>query len=405
MTRLNNRPNELELGVLWESHTSEWRNPFEVVSQWQNIKPLDSKLLDYKTTGRWWEILDATRSTLLVTREYEHTVMALTVLDGIPIISYMQLPHPSGIAINLKKKMVHIASTRNPNLIFDFAPVSGYLSRRDLSLKPKEAEDYLTTLLPKRVRFYPGCFYIHDLALIDGKLYANSVGQNAVVYLGDDSHFERVWWPHCIENEGKPAFDRNYIQLNSIAPGIDISTSYFSASTNKISARRPGHQNFQVDRRGVIFSGRTREPVASGLTRPHSARIHNGQLFVDDSGYGQLVVVDNSEINTIACLPGWTRGLALYEKIAFVGSSRVIPRFRQYAPGLNVNESKCGIHAVDLQTGHILASLFWPYGNQIFAIELAPRNLTSGFPLRLRSKRSPEREKKLFYTFQYEKAK
>ncbi len=396
-------PNAQELDELWQGHASEWRNPVEIASQWQNIKPLDVNLLEYKTTGPWWDILDETQSTLLVTREYEHLVMAITVRNEKPLISYLQLPHPSGMAVNVKKRTIHIASTRNPNLLFDFAPVSGFISRRDISLKAGEMETYVTTLLPKRIRFYPGCFYMHDLALINGKLYANSVGQNAVVNLSDDGGSERVWWPQCIEKKGVPIFERNHIQLNSIAAGSSIEKSYFSASSEKISTRRPGHKNFPVDRRGVIFSGETREPIAYGLTRPHSARLYNGRIYVDDSGYGELVIVDGAKTSTVARLPGWTRGLAFHKDIAFVGSSRIIPRFRQYAPGLDVNKSKCGLHAVDLKSGKILASLYWLYGNQIFAMELVPRNITSGFPTRLGSKNISRQEKNMFYSFQLER--
>ena len=44
-----------------------------------------------------------------------------------------------------------------------------------------------------------------------------------------------------------------------------MAVSYFSASTDTVSARRPGHRNFAVNRRGVIFSGATRE-VSAELT-------------------------------------------------------------------------------------------------------------------------------------------
>lgn len=403
MMRGKHSPNAQKLDKLWQGHASEWRNPVEIASQWQNVKPVDVNLLEYKTTGPWWDILDKTQSTMLVTREYEHLAMAITVWNHKPLMSYMQLPHPSGIAVDMKKKTIHIASTRNPNLLFDFGPVSGVLPRYDINLTEKKAETYLTTLLPKRIRFYPGCFYMHDLAFINGKLHANSVGQNAVIHLGDNGDFERAWWPHCIEKKGDPIFERNHIQLNSIAAGSSIEKSYFSASSDKVSARRPGHKNFPVDRRGVIFSGQTREPVAYGLTRPHSARLYDKHIYVDDSGYGELVIVENPKIQTVTRLPGWTRGLAFHKNIAFVGSSRVIPRFQQYAPGLDVDKSKCGLHAVDLKSGQILASLYWPYGNQIFAIELAPRNMTSGFPMQLGKTDVSEQQKKLFYSFQLER--
>jgi uncharacterized protein (TIGR03032 family) len=389
-----------DLKELWNRHDSEWRDPFQVVAQWQNDESIDPRLLEYTVTGNWWQILEETLSTLIVTREYEHLALAISVLNGKPLISYLQLPHPSGIAVSIKEKKVFIASTRNPNLIFDFSPVSEYINRHEVTITPQEKEYYLTSLIPKCIRFYPGCFYIHDLGMIDGKLYASSVGQNAIVHLADDGHFERVWWPRCIEKQGKPTFDSNYIQLNSIAAGSTVSGSCFTASASTISAYRPGHKKFLVDRCGVIFSGETREPLVSGLTRPHSARFHQGRLFVDDSGYGKLVAVDEAGIETIACLPGWTRGLTFHNNIAFVGTSHVIPKFHFYAPGLDVNKSECGIHAVDLTTGQILGSLYWPFGNQIFAIELVPRDFTSGFPLKLGRKRSSDRERKLFYLFQ-----
>ncbi len=405
MTRLDSMSGKQRRRELWQIHDSEWRNPFEVISQWQNVKPADPNLLHFEATDDWWRILDETESTLLVTREYEHLIIAMTVVDDRPLISYLQLPHPSGIAVNAEKKVVYVASTRNPNLIFDFGPVAGNLYRRDVMMEAKEAESYIGMLLPQRIRFYPGCFYMHDLSIIKGRLYANSVGQNTIVRLDNDGGFKRVWWPRCIEKLGKPIFDRNYIQLNSIAAGSSISQSYFSASADKISVRRPGHRNFPVNRRGVIFSGQTREPIVSGLTRPHSARLYKGKIFVDDSGYGELVTVDDSKVLTVTRLPGWTRGLAFHKNIAFVGSSRVLPRFEQYAPGLDSNRTRCGLHAVDLKSGQIQASLYWSYGNQIFAIELIPRNLTIGFPIKIGNKPSSTRGKNIFYSFHFQRLK
>lgn len=58
--------------------------------------------------------------------------------------------------------------------------------------------------------------------------------------------------------------------------------------------------------------------------------------------------------------------------MAIVGVSRVIPRFRQYAPGLDVEKSRCGLLALDVRSGQILAEIYWPSGNQIFAIEALP---------------------------------
>jgi hypothetical protein len=84
--------------------------------------------------------------------------------------------------------------------------------------------------------------------------------------------------------------------------------------------------------------------------------------------------------------------------VAFVGTSRVIPRFASYAPGLNVHQSRCGLHAVDLGTGEVIGSLLWPAGNQIFAVESIPASISSGFAFAA-SPRSPARARRLFYRF------
>lgn len=383
------------LDGLWAHHHAEWRDPMQIVSLWEGAAEIDRALLAFRTRGAWWDVLEQAQITLIVTREYEHLALALTVAEGRPAISYLRLPHPSGVAFDAARGIVHIASTRNPNQVIDFEPATGALARLDAD--PADVAGH--PLVPVRARFYPGSLYLHDLALVGGDLYANSVGQNAVVRLSDDGAHARVWYPRCIERDGTPVFGQNHIQLNSIAAGKSLETSFFSASSDKLSARRPGHRNFPVDRRGVVFSGATREPIARGLTRPHSARLHDGKIWVDNSGYGELGVVEDVGFTVVARLPGWTRGLAFHDGIAFVGTSRVIPRFRQYAPGLDVDKSRCGLHAVDVRTGEILGSITWAQGNQIFAVEALPQSFTTGFPFRSGGRRH-EREKNLFYAFE-----
>jgi hypothetical protein len=66
--------------------------------------------------------------------------------------------------------------------------------------------------------------------------------------------------------------------------------------------------------------------------------------------------------------------------LAFVGTSRVIPRYRRYAPGLDPDGCETGVHAVDLARGRVVGSLVWPDGNQIFAIAGLDRGASPGFP-------------------------
>ena len=390
-----------DLGALWARHNADWRDPAQIVGHWRDAVESDPKLLRYTVRGSWWETLEKTGITLLVTREYEHLVMAIRAAPGVSAISYMCMPHPSGIAVNRGSGMVYISSTRNPNQLYEFLPVISMMPRLDVNVESLEG----CPLVPVRSHFYPGCLYMHDLALIDNALYANSVGQNCVIRLHDNGSYERVWWPRCIETENGPAFGQNYIQLNSIAAGDDLKSSFFSASADKLSSVRPGHKNFPVDKRGVIFSGSTREVILRGLTRPHSARLYKGKIWVANSGYGEFGFIENGGFSPILKLPGWTRGLCLYKNIAFIGTSRIIPRFLQYAPGLDADSSLCGIYAVDIKSGQVLGSLIWPYGNQIFAIDWILSQVSFGFPFSINASRTANRKKTLFYAFETDAAK
>ncbi len=382
--------------ALHQSQHRAWRDPARVIDHPFQPGPVDPRLFQHRVQGPWWDILDECKITLLLTREHEHLILALRPGPAAGRVSYLSIPHPSGLAVDLVRGVVHVASTRNPNQVFDLMPVSGTRDRFDHSGPETDRE-----LVPVRSRFYPGCLYLHDLALIGGELFANAVGENAVVRLGDDGRAERAWWPRCIEAPGGPLFGRNHIQLNSIAPGPDLAGSFFSASSSRVSRRRPGHLNYPVDGQGVIFSGASREPIATGLTRPHSARLDRGTVWVDNSGYGELGIARDGRFEAVARLPGWTRGLCILGDLAFVGTSRVIPKYRAYAPGLDVDSSHCGIHAVDLRTGAIRAGLTWPYGNQVFAIDWLPAGSSGGFPW-LASRDRPGLIKKLFYAYDTE---
>jgi uncharacterized protein (TIGR03032 family) len=322
----------------------DWfRDPSQIVGLWSG-RDFHPRLLEAEADKGWKKTLERLDVTLLVSREYEHMVLALEPGRT----TWMAIPHPSGLLVDRRTNTLHVASTRNPNVLMEF---KGEI------------------LLPARARFLPGALYLHELALIGNNLYGNSVGQNAIVSLGEKDGAKRVWWPACVERGGRPVFNKNHIQLNSIAAGKTLADSFFSATSDKIERKVPGDPTFPVDRRGVIFSGATREPVVRGLTRPHSARLRKGELWVDNSGYGEVWRGKPGKCAPFARFTGWTRGLCFVQDVLFVGVSKVLPRFQAYAPGLRLRESWCGLAAIDSRSGKLLGKIKWPHGNQIFAID------------------------------------
>jgi uncharacterized protein (TIGR03032 family) len=370
------------------------REPAQIVAFAEEPARVAPRLLEYRADDSFWALLHELGIRLIVSREYEHVLVALGAGSRGPEVSYLGLPHPSGIAVDRRRGAVHVACTRNPNLLLELRPATSFMKRQETARPEGRGGE----LVPTRARFLPGCLYLHDLALIGSELHGNAVGENAVVRLHYDREPDHVWWPRAIERRGRPVFSRNHIQLNSIAAGKDLEGSFFSASSARIGRKVPGDADYPVDGRGVIFSGRTREPVVHGLTRPHSARLHEGKLWVDNSGYGEVGLVSGGRFEPFAKLPGWTRGLCFRGDVVFVSTSRVLERFRNYAPGLDVATSRCAVHALDARSGALLGRLEWPAGDQVFALDWVDAAFSTGLPYRY-AKGARDDASPIFYLF------
>src|SRR5262249_32757421 len=117
---------------------------------------------------------------------------------------------------------------------------------------------------------------------------------------------------------------------------------------------------------GCLIHVPTGTTVARGFAMPHSPRVHQGRVWLLDSGTGRLVTVEPStaRVETVAEFPGYTRGLAFHGGFAFVGLSRI----RETAvfggvPIASRHEAlQCGVAVVDLATGRRLAHLQFQSG-------------------------------------------
>lgn len=112
---------------------------------------------------------------------------------------------------------------------------------------------------------------------------------------------------------------------------------------------------------GCIMDVRSDAMVTEDLSMPHSPRLHNGQLWVLDSGRGQLCRVDQQtgKREAVAFLPGFARGLAFHGHYALIGLS--LPRDGSFS-GLELDgelakrdaEPWCGVQVVDTRNGDIV---------------------------------------------------
>lgn len=380
----------------WERQRMALRSPRQILGPTFEEAGIAKEAARVRVRGAFVELLEQLQVVLLVSREYENLVVALRAQGGRLLQSFLPIPHPSGMALCRQRGRLYVAATRNPNYLAEFIPVSS----------PHHPGSWWAQ---SRTKFYPGHYYFHDLVCDQGQLYANSVGQNGVIRVDFDrpEPEELCWWPRCVEDEqGRPNTSLNYLQLNSIALGSPWDQSLLTASCATPSRRRPWHLNYPVDGRGVLFSAATREVVGRGLTRPHSARFYQGQVWVNNSGYGQLGYFQGDQFCPVWSFDSWTRGLAFHPaQVAWVGLSRVLPKYAHYAPGLQAGRQCCGLVALCLRTRRVLGSLTWPSGNQIFAIEWADAALSQGFPLQhIRPDQKRDREQHYRYQAHERKA-
>src|SRR5262249_19569801 len=111
---------------------------------------------------------------------------------------------------------------------------------------------------------------------------------------------------------------------------------------------------------GIVIDVESGETGLRGLSMPHSPRWHGGRPWLAQSGQGSLAAsdVETGEMETIAELPGFTRGLAFSGDLAFVGLSQI----RETAtfgglPIEKLDERLCGVWVVNIASGDVVAFL------------------------------------------------
>ncbi|MEL6566772.1 MAG: TIGR03032 family protein [Pseudomonadota bacterium] len=199
---------------------------------------------------------------------------------------------------------------------------------------------------------------IHDVVLgAEGRPNFVVTRFNCVAELDETASFRPVWRPPFIDRIA--AEDRCHLNGLAAANGV-LCYATAVARTNLAEAWRDGRREG-----GIVMSIPDDEIVATGLSMPHSPRLHRGELYVLNAGSGEFGRVDlaTGKFEPIAFCRGFLRGLALVGNYAIVGAS--LPRRASAFEGLVLQErleregvgAKCSISIVNLQTGDVEHSL------------------------------------------------
>jgi len=195
----------------------------------------------------------------------------------------------------------------------------------------------------------------HDLGLLkDGRIVFVNTSYNCLATPSDRHSFTPLWKPPFISKIVRE--DRCHLNGLAMADGVPRYVTAVSRS-DTIDGWR--------DRRfdgGIVLDVQSGEIVAGGLSMPHSPRLHDGRLWLLNSGTGELGWIEPgagegaAKFHVLAFCPGFVRGLAFHGRHAFVGLSK--PRYQRFE-GLALDqklaaadsEPWCGVQVIDLNSG------------------------------------------------------
>jgi uncharacterized protein (TIGR03032 family) len=232
-----------------------------------------------------------------------------------------------------------------------------------------------------RQSFITGNIHAHELAWVGDELWVVNTLFSCLCTLHEDFSFVPRWRPPFItELAGNDRCHLNGLALDAAKPKY---------ATVMAASNEPGGWRDTKATSGRILEIPSGESVTEGLAMPHSPRVHNGRLWVLNSGCGNLEVVDRNtgRRDDVARMPGYTRGLAFHGDFAFVGLSRI--RETAVFGGVPIaerrEELKCAVAVVDMRSGTSVAYLEFETGvEEIFDVQVVPNAhrvaITGPFP-------------------------
>jgi uncharacterized protein (TIGR03032 family) len=239
----------------------------------------------------------------------------------------------------------------------------------DLAARIQPAGRYDACFLAHSARF-TGEIQSHELAWSGDELWVVNTRFSCLCTLDDRHSFVPRWRPRFIT--ALAAEDRCHLNGLALAEGRPKFVTAL-AETDVKEGWRPTKSTS-----GCLIDVDSQETVIRGLAMPHSPRVYQGRVWLLDSGRGRLVVADltRGAVETVAELPGYTRGLALLGPLAFVGLSKIRESNSDFG-GVPIAERravlKCGVAIVDLASGRQVALLEFQSGiEEIFDVQLLP---------------------------------
>jgi uncharacterized protein (TIGR03032 family) len=222
-------------------------------------------------------------------------------------------------------------------------------------LKPGQTYQGCDRLYVPRTGHTTGDLDIHDVAVENtGRVVFVNTKFSCLATLDDRDSFAPLWRPPFIST----LVPEDRCHLNGLALQ-DGRVRYATACSTSDTCdawrdhRRDG---------GVVLDIQKNAVLGAGLSMPHSPRMHDGRLWLLNSGTGFFgwMHPESGAFEPVTFCPGYLRGLAFAGPYAVVGLSR--PRHDPTFVGLPLQkelearhaEPRCGVHVIDLRSGDVV---------------------------------------------------
>lgn len=242
--------------------------------------------------------------------------------------------------------------------------------QRDLAAAITPAGHHDLALLSRSCHI-TGPVMAHELAWCAGRLVFVNTLCNCLATVEAPWSFVPLWKPPFIH--ATTPGDRCH--LNGLAVAEDGSAPLY-VTMHGPSTEENGWREHKATA-GVLMEVESGRELCNNLSMPHSPRLHQGELYLLNSGKGELLRVDrhSGEVVVVAELPGFTRGLDIIGNTAVVGLSRI--RETSVFDGLPLQDRHeqlhCGVALVDLASGNLQGFCWFEGGvEEIFSVVALP---------------------------------
>jgi uncharacterized protein (TIGR03032 family) len=232
---------------------------------------------------------------------------------------------------------------------------------------PKEGAASYDCLFLPRVTLHTGDIDIHELAFDSkGELWMCNTMFSCLSVPSQRFNFELRWRPPFI-SDWSPE-DRCHLNGLAMSDGKPAFVTCFGQTDY--------YEGWRESKRsgGCVVGIESNEVIARELCMPHSPRVHDGYLWLLNSGAGELlrIGVASGQTEVVVKLPGYLRGLAIQNGVALVGMSKM--RGESQFTGLPLHETptrlECGVVAIHLESGRILGRFHFSNGcTEVFDVQ------------------------------------